>query len=159
MHQLGENASTLCIFKNSLQSKGATCLYELSTTMKAHKFPLFCFRTLTHTEAVNRRQARLGLLVAIPLYTHAPQLYKLWHSALGVELWRQGTSSKAFAMLHYLGVTQGIDAARANVDRVSEGYDSQITLWKESMEVHQLTFSNICAGTNILRNLCKQTFK
>ena len=50
------------------------------------------------------------------LSTTAPKFYKFVNSAIGVELWRQGTSHAMFKLLQRIGITQSVAAARSYVD-------------------------------------------
>lgn len=77
-------------------------------------------------------------MMSIQLYTHAPKVYKMTQSTLGVELWRQGASGATFKLLNFLGVSQSVQAARGNVDKVSKTYDQEIVDWKENIEVIRL---------------------
>lgn len=76
--------------------------------------------------------------MAIVLYWKANKLYKFVQSAVGLELWRQGCSAKAFQLMHQFGVTQGVAAARAHADEVGKDYNKDILTLKGSIE-HSLT--------------------
>ena len=84
----------------------------------------------------------MGLLVAIPLYSTSPKVYKFMQSTIAVEMWREGASGKLYRFFNFLGMCQGADAARAHVDVICAGHDNAIKLWKRRIEV--ISIAQLC---------------
>ncbi len=89
------------------------------------------------TEEGNRlREARVGMALATMCYSHKPNTFKFPQECVGVELWRQGSSQQTIRLCHFLGMSQGPDAARSHVDKISQDHDVELLLVKEQVEVH-----------------------
>lgn len=132
---------------------------------------------LLNNRAQECYDARYGVLISILLYTRSPKyvtsyyylsnednyyihrVYKFFPAVFGVELWRQGTSTKAFQFLHHLGVCQGIHAARACTDRIALNYDQEVKNWKDDIEVGLIycSFMHLCHFVNFPWNFQLQT--
>ena len=104
------------------------------------------FVTCRSGETDDIRRCRIGMLANMLLSTTAPKLYKFVASAIGVELWRQGTSHAVFKLLQRIGITQSVDAARRYVDALGESHDKDIKLWKADIEVILLINNAFCVS-------------
>jgi hypothetical protein len=54
---------------------------------------------------------------------------------MGIEFFRQGTSHKVYQLFTFLGISQGVNAARARIDKLVLHHDEQVLLWKTGIEV------------------------
>ena len=73
--------------------------------------------------------------LGVAVYSMNPQKFKMWQTVLGVNLWKEGVSQKAFKALNRLGLCQSKDAARNRVDKIVEASDRVIQSCKHSLEV------------------------
>ena len=96
---------------------------------------IFFSRLVTAAEANDIRVARLGMQLGVAVYSMNPQKFKMWQTVLGVNLWKDGVSQKAFKALNRLGLCQSKDAARNRVDKIVEASDRVIQSCKHSLEV------------------------
>lgn len=90
----------------------------------------------TAEEADGIKYARMGLSIAVALYTRRPRVYNLVQGMLGAELWRQGVSHKSVEMLHFLGLSKVVDANRHSIDRLVNTSKEVAIRWKKEAEVH-----------------------
>ena len=97
------------------------------------------FRSLSDEECESKANARKGLIFSIMLHSQKPRQFKFIQMVMGVELWRQGASHKLYELLNFLGISQGVDAARSHTDKLSDGYDQQLQNWKLEKEVSHQT--------------------
>ncbi|XP_038047575.1 uncharacterized protein LOC119721568 [Patiria miniata] len=79
-------------------------------------------------------EKRLGTILSIIFFTRAPRKYNFVQATLSVELWRQGCTHKLFQTLNRLGITQGLQTARAHVDNIAADHDNCLVQWKTSVE-------------------------
>ena len=89
----------------------------------------------TSAEANGIRVARLGMQLGVAAFSMNPQRFKMWQTVLGVNLWKEGVSQKAFNVLNRLGLCQSKDAARSRVDKIVEASDQALQSCKHSLEV------------------------
>ena len=96
---------------------------------------LYIFSNLTDGEVASKRNARLGTVMSMVLYSSQPKIYKLPQSIMSAEMWRQGSSQKMVRCLNHLGLCQGNDATRSAVDKLSIGFDVEVMALKSKIEV------------------------
>lgn len=59
-------------------------------------------------------------------------------SALGVQLWRQGTTHKVFKAPNFLGISQGLQAAKAHVDNLGKHHNMKLDDWRKTVQVYHI---------------------
>ncbi len=91
-------------------------------------------RLITPEASGQIREAKIGFAVSTILYEKSPRIYRLPQSAVAVELWRQGSSGKALELLHTFGICQGVGAARALADSISDKFDQQLQTLKDGIQ-------------------------
>ncbi len=64
------------------------------------------------------REARVEMPLSTMCYSHKPNTFKFPQECC-VELWRQGSSQQTIQLCHILGISQGPDADRSHVDKIS----------------------------------------
>ncbi|XP_035687479.1 uncharacterized protein LOC118423433 [Branchiostoma floridae] len=77
-------------------------------------------------------ERRTGLILSVALYSN--KRVRFPQACMGVQLWKQGCPQKVFATLNSLGVSQSVQAARSQVDRLRLGHDSEVKVWKQEAE-------------------------
>lgn len=106
-------------------------------THNSHKVIALLNRRLTTQETKKLVETRMGTIMNILLFTHAPRKYRLFTSMLSVDLWRHGAGDKVLRVLQELGICVNAAAARRCVDGICAEYKQELKSWKETTsEVH-----------------------
>ena len=97
------------------------------------------FRPLDEDEAEEIRNIRKGVVVYIVMYSRSPKKYNFFQAIVSTMMWIERGSHSLFVFLNRLGVSQGSDAARSNVDKLRTGFNKQIQEWGKNAEVQHCT--------------------
>ncbi|CAH1248614.1 ING4 [Branchiostoma lanceolatum] len=90
----------------------------------------------TNNKETSSRDKKLGLVLAIALHN---KRLKFVQACMGVQLWRHGCPQKMFTTLSEFGITQSVESARGQVDRLRLGHDTLLQLWKRDIETKEPT--------------------
>ena len=107
---------------------------------------LLFFRKISVTEANSIKVARLGVMVSVALFSHAPLKYKFLQHSMAIYLWRQGATHDVYEVLSMLGLTQSSVSARSGVDRLIMEHDQTVKDWQKNVEViyHSFVLKSTC---------------
>ena len=90
---------------------------------------------MTDAEAGDLLQKRLGMVLALILYSRKPKTHHFIQSAMAVQMWRQSATDKLFLTLNHYGLTQCKAAARGHVDLLGQQHDVALLRWKQQYQV------------------------
>ena len=84
-------------------------------------------------EAEKLTDCRIGQMLSTVLFSHAPRLYRLFPTMIGLDMWRLGAGNQTMDIFHQLGLSVNAAAARTCVDKIANEYKQEIQQWKHKM--------------------------
>ncbi|XP_038053436.1 uncharacterized protein LOC119725904 isoform X2 [Patiria miniata] len=118
-----------------------------SVKRKKRKGPRTERKKLTTREARAVWNLKAGNILAILLFMWRPDIYNLWQSVLGVEMWHQGATQKLITIFHRLGLCQAVVTVRSKVNQICTLYDRELMEKAEVANVPDATVMNVPDAT------------
>ncbi|XP_070697913.1 uncharacterized protein [Pempheris klunzingeri] len=95
-------------------------------------------RQMTDAEAKQTLDRRIGVLLAVALYSSSPRASFL-QTAFGVEMLRHRCPLRLFAVANSLGLSQSKTTARIHARKLADDHDRQVKQWRDEIQSSRRT--------------------